>query len=45
VWFIFRSDRRIWWLTVSKATNRMSAEDLEAALASLRASIAGSRAV
>jgi len=46
--FIFRIDRRIWWLTVSKAADRSSwtrTEDLEAALASLRASITESRAV
>ncbi len=39
---------RIWWLTVSKAADRsskMSTEDLEAALASLRASVTESRAV
>ncbi len=33
---------RIWWLTVSKAADRsskMSTEDLEAALASVRASV------
>jgi len=38
----------IWWLTVSKAadrSSRMRTEDLEAALASLRASIIESRAV
>ncbi len=43
-----RVDRRIWWLTVSKAADRfskMSTEDLEAALASLRASVTESRAV
>ena len=43
-----RVDRRIWWLTVSKAadrSSRMRTEDLEAALASLRASITESRAV
>jgi len=46
--FIFRIDRGIWWLTVSKAADRSSrirTEDLEAALASLRASITESRAV
>jgi len=46
--FIFKIDRRIWWLTVSKAadrSSRMRTEDLEAALASLRASITESRAV
>ncbi len=39
---------RIWWLIVSKAADRsskMSTEDLEAALASLRASVTESRAV
>ncbi len=39
---------RIWWLTVSKAADRsskMSTEDLESALASLRASVTKSRAV
>ena len=43
-----RVDRRIWWLTVSKAADRsskMSTEDLEAALASRRASVTESRAV
>ncbi len=43
-----RVDRRIRWLTVSKAADRsskMSTEDLEAALASLRASVTESRAV
>jgi len=46
--FIFRIDRRIWWLTVSKAadrSSRMRTEDLAAALASFRASITESRAV
>jgi len=45
--FIFRIDRRIWWLTVSIAdrSSRMRTEGLEAALASLRASITESRAV
>jgi len=43
--FIFRIDR---WLIVSKTADRygkMKTEDLEAALASLRASITESRAV
>ncbi len=43
-----RMDMRIWWLTVSNAADRsskMSTEDLEAALASLRASVTESRAV
>ena len=43
-----RVPRRIWWFTVSKAaerSSRMSTEDLEAALASLRASTTESRAV
>jgi len=46
--FIFRIDRWICWLTVSKAadrSSRMRTEDLEAALASLRASITESRVV
>jgi len=46
--FIFRIDRRICWLTVSKTadrSSRMRTEDLEAALASLRVSITESRAV
>jgi len=37
--FILRTDRRIWWITLSKAadrTSKMSTEDLEAALASLK---------
>ncbi len=41
-------DRRIWWLTVSKAVGRsskISIEDLESALASLRASTTESKAV
>ncbi len=41
-------DRRIWWLTVSKIADRstkISNEDLEAALASLRASTTESKAV
>jgi len=39
--FIFRIDRRIWWLTVSKAAARSSRmrTELEAALASLKASV------
>ncbi len=43
-----RVDRRIWWLTVSKAADRsskISNKDLEAALASLRASTTESKAV
>jgi len=46
--FIFSIFMRIWWFTVSKAADRsirMRPEDLEAALASLRASITESRAV
>ncbi len=46
--FFNRVDRRIWWLTVSKAVDRsskISNEDLEAALASLRASTTESKAV
>ncbi len=46
--FLNRVDRRIWWLTVSKAVDRsskISNEDLEAALASLRASTTESKAV
>ncbi len=46
--FLNRVDRRIWWLTVSKAADRsskISNEDLEAALASLRASTTESKAV
>ncbi len=42
--FANRVDRRIWWLTVSKAADRsskLSIEDLESALASLRASTTG----
>ncbi len=43
-----RDDRRIWWLTVSKAADRsskISNEDLETALASLSASTTESKAV
>ncbi len=43
-----RVDRRIWWLTVSKAADRFSKQsnkDLEAALTSLRASTTESKAV
>ncbi len=43
-----RVDKRIWWLVVSKAADRsskISNEDLEAALASLRASTTESKAV
>ncbi len=42
------SDRRIWWLTVSKAADRssnISNEDLEAIFASLRSSTTESKAV
>jgi len=39
--FVFRIEWRIWWLTVSLTVDRsrMRTEDLEAALASLRASV------
>ncbi len=43
---LLRMDMRIWWLTVSKAADRsskMSTEDLEAALASLRAFVKSSQ--
>ncbi len=46
--FLNRVDRRIWWLTVSKAADRssnISNEDLEAVLASLRSSTTESKAV
>ncbi len=46
--FLIRVDRRIWWLTVSKAADRSSNirnEDLEAILASLRSSTTESKAV
>ncbi len=46
--FTNRVDRRIWWLTISKAADRsskISNEDLEAALVSLRASTTESKAV
>ncbi len=46
--FANRVDRRIWWLTVSKAADRSSKigiEDLESALASLRASTTERKAV
>ncbi len=46
--FLNRVDRRIWWLTVLKATNRssnISNEDLESVLASLRSSKTESKAV
>jgi len=46
--FLSNVDRRIWWLTVSKAVDRSSKrsiEDLASALASLRASTAESKAV
>ncbi len=46
--FANRVDRRIWWLTISKAADRsskISNEDLESALASLRASTTESKAV
>ncbi len=46
--FTNRVDRRIWWLTMSKAADRsskISIEDLESALASLRASTTESKAV
>ncbi len=46
--FLNRVDMRIWRLTISKAADRsskISNEDLEAALASLRASITESKAV
>ncbi len=44
--FANRADRRIWWLTVPKAADRsskISIEDLESALASLRASTTESK--
>ncbi len=46
--FLNRVDWRIWWLTLSKAADRsskISNEDLEAALASLRVSTTESKAV
>ena len=46
--FASRVDRRIWWLTVSKAVDRsskISTDDLDSALASLRASTTESKAV
>ncbi len=46
--FANRADRRIWWLTVSKAADRsskISIEDVESALASLRASTTESKEV
>ncbi len=46
--FLNRVDRRIWWLTISKAADRSSSisyEDLEAVLASLRSSTTESKAV
>ncbi len=46
--FLNRVDRRIWWLTVSKAVDRssnISNADLEAVLASLRSSTTESKAV
>ncbi len=46
--FANRVDRRIWWLTLSKAADRSSnrsIEDLESALASLRASTTESKTV
>ncbi len=46
--FLNRVHRRIWWLTVSKAADRsskISNEDLEAVLASLRSSTTESKAV
>ncbi len=46
--FLNRVDRRIWWLTVSKAADRfsnISNEDLEAVLASLMSSTTESKAV
>ncbi len=46
--FLNRVDRRIWWLTISKAVDRsskISNADLEATLASLRASTTESKAV
>ncbi len=46
--FLNRVDRRIWFLTISKAADRsskISNEDLEAALANLRASTTESKAV
>jgi len=45
---LLRVDRRMWWLTVSNAagsSSKMSTEDLEVALASIRASICENRAV
>ncbi len=46
--FASRVDKRIWWLTTSKAadiSSKMSIEDLEATLASLRASTTESKTV
>ncbi len=46
--FANRVDRRIWWLTVSKAVDRsskISIEDLESAFVSLRASTTENKAV
>ncbi len=46
--FLSRVDRRIWGLTISKATDRssnISNEDLEAVLASLRSSTTESKTV
>ncbi len=41
-WWVMRVDRRIWWLTVSKAaerSSRMRTDDLESAFATRRASV------
>ncbi len=46
--FLNRVDGRIWWLTISKAADRSSKitkEDLEASLASLKASKTENKAV